>query len=404
LAAKTGAALKQEGLALDRKELFAASRRVVVKVGSGVLTTPGQGLDRRRVGLLAGQIARLAAGGRQVLLVSSGAVASGRAKAGLPADHELSLKEKQAAAALGQAGLMQAYEEAFAASDRKVAQVLLTAADLRHRARFTNAQATLQTLLEWRVIPIVNENDTVSVEEIKLGDNDNLAAMLTNLLGAGLMVNLTNVDGILEADPRVNPAARRIPVVDKVDSRLLQAASAQPGAVGLGGVLSKVRAADKVARAGACTIVANGLMDDVLDRLAVGEDLGTLFLPRTAPLTSRKHWIAFTAEGGGEVVVDQGAVRPLVEGGKSLLAAGVREVRGDFPARSAVKVLGPQGVILGVGLSNYSSDDLAKIQGLRSAEVRGCLGENCPNEVIHRDNLVVFDPEDEESVACLLNS
>jgi glutamate 5-kinase len=391
-------------LALDRKQLFAASRRLVVKVGSGVLTAPGQGLDRRRVGLLAGQIARLAADGRQVLLVSSGAVASGRAKAGLAAGHELSLHEKQAAAALGQAGLMQAYEEAFEADGRQVAQVLLTAADLRSRTRFTNARATLLTLLDWRVIPVVNENDTVSVKEIQLGDNDNLAAMLTNLLGAELMVNLTNVDGILEADPRVHPGARRIPVVEKVDSALLQAASAQPGAVGLGGVLSKVRAADKVARSGAYTVVANGLTDDVLDRLAAGEDLGTLFLPRAAPLTSRKHWIAFAAQGSGEVVVDEGAVRPLVEGGKSLLAAGVREVRGEFPAGSAVKVLGPGGAILGVGLCNYASSQLEAIKGMRSGEVRRCLGAECRDEVIHRDNLVVFDLEEEESVACLLSS
>lgn len=395
---------KTEPISLDRGELIAGSRRVVVKVGSGVLTSQGQGLDWDRVRLLAGQLARLAVDGRQVLLVSSGAVASGRAKAGLPLDHELTLNEKQAVAALGQAGLMQAYEEAFEDHGKKVAQVLLTAADLRSRPRFVNARATLYTLLDWGVIPIVNENDTVSVAEIKLGDNDNLAAMLTNLLGAELMINLTNVDGILDADPRSNPDARRIPMVEKVDAELLSAASAQPGAVGLGGILSKVRAADKVARCGAHTIVANGLKDDILDRLTAGDDLGTLFMPRSAPLNSRKHWIAFAAAGGGEVVVDEGAVTPLVERGKSLLAAGVREVRGDFNPGSAVKVLGPGDCILGVGLCNYSSGDLRSVMGLRSEQIAQRLEREQADEVIHRDNLVVFDLDEEESVACLLSS
>jgi glutamate 5-kinase len=389
---------------VDRGELIANSRRVVVKVGSGVLTSQGQGLDWDRVRLLAGQLARLAVDGRQVLLVSSGAVASGRAKAGLPLDHELTVNEKQAVAALGQAGLMQAYEEAFEDHGKKVAQVLLTAADLRSRPRFVNARSTLYTLLDWGVIPIVNENDTVSVAEIKLGDNDNLAAMLTNLLGAELMINLTNVDGILDADPRQKPDAMRIPLVEKVDAGLLSAASAQPGAAGLGGILSKVRAADKVARCGAHTIVANGLVDDILDRLRAGEDLGTLFLPRNAPLNSRKHWIAFAAAGGGEVVVDEGAVTPLVERGKSLLAAGVREVRGDFNPGSAVKVLGPGDCILGVGLCNYSSGDLRSVMGLRSEQIASRLEREQADEVIHRDNLVVFDLDEEESVACLLSS
>ena len=388
---------------MDRAELIASSRRIVVKVGSGVLTTP-QGLDRRRVGLLAGQLARLAGGRRQVVLVSSGAVASGRAKTPLAPGHELRLHEKQAAAALGQASLMQAYEDAFANLGLQAAQVLLTASDLTDRHRYLNARNTLYTLLDWGVIPVVNENDTVSVAEIKLGDNDNLAAMLTNLLGAELMINLTNVDGILDADPRRNPGARRIPLVEKVDAQLLQAASSQPGAVGLGGILSKVRAADKVARCGAHTIVANGLVDDILDRLAAGEDLGTLFLPRGKRLRGRKHWIAFTAHQDGELVVDEGAVRPLTEQGKSLLPAGIREVRGSFQAGSAVRVLGPGDCILGVGISNYPSRDIELIKGLRSDQIAGRLGRKDYDEVIHRDNLVVFGLDEEESLACLLNS
>lgn len=389
-------------MGLDRAEIIKSCRRLVVKVGSAVLAGP-EGLNRRRVRLLADQVARLAGGERQVLMVSSGAVATGRAKKGL-LGVKLSTAQKQAAAALGQAGLMQAYEEAFATHKRQVAQVLLTANDLRERTRYENARNTLSTLLEWGVVPIVNENDTVAVEAIKLGDNDNLAAMLTNLLGAELLIVLTNVDGIMDADPRVNPEAKRIPVLERVEADLLKTASSQPGSVGLGGVISKIRAADKVARCGAHTIVANGEVDDILDRLAQGDDLGTLFLPHHRTLSSRKHWIAFAASQGGEVVVDEGAVRPLLEGGKSLLAAGVRQVRGDFAAGQAVKVLGPGEAVLGVGLSAYSSDDLRKIMGLRSHQIAACLGYKDSDEVIHRDNLVVFDLEEEEEVACLLNA
>ncbi|MFH1033937.1 MAG: glutamate 5-kinase [Pseudomonadota bacterium] len=386
----------------DRAELITSCRRLVVKVGSAVLAGP-EGLDRRRVGLLAAQVSRLAGPERQVLLVSSGAVATGRAKLGL-LGAKLTTPQKQAAAALGQAGLMQAYEEAFEAHGQKVAQVLLTASDLRQRGRYENARNTLFTLLDWGVIPVVNENDTVAVEGLKLGDNDNLAALLTNLLGAELLIILTNVDGLMDSDPRVNPAARRIPLVEKVEADLLKAASSQPGSVGLGGVLSKVRSADKVARCGAYTIVANGLNDDVLDGLAAGADLGTLFRPRSARLTSRKHWIAFAADQAGEILVDEGAVRPLVEKGKSLLAVGIRDVRGDFSAGQAVRVLGPGEVILGVGLSAYASQDLRKIMGLRSDQFEARLGHKDSDEVIHRDDLVIFDWEEEEEVACLLNA
>jgi len=388
----------------SRKEILEKARRVVVKVGSGVLTGPG-GLDRRRVEMLAGQIARLATGGRQVVLVSSGAIASGQAKAGLGRAPR-TIPEKQAAAALGQAGLVQAYEEAFEAHGLKVAQVLLTADDLRSRTRYLNARNTLFTLLEWGVVPVVNENDTVAVEEIRLGDNDNLAAMLTNLLGAQVMINLTNVDGIMDSDPRTNPQAKLIPVVEKVTPALIAAASSQPGAVGRGGILSKVKAAEKVARCGAYTIVANGLVDDVIDRLLAGHELGTLFLPNPHPLTRRKHWIAFAAgaEQGGEVVVDDGAVRALVDRGSSLLPAGVVDVRGRFGAGAAVRVVDKAGRVVGVGLTNYSSEEIKKIKGLHTSEVAQALGHKYFDELIHRDNLVVFAQGQEEGVECLLKS
>lgn len=385
---------------MDRAEIIRRAERVVVKVGSGVLTGPA-GLDTRRVRVLAGQVAQLMDGGRQVVLVSSGAIASGQAKAGLPGPPR-SIPEKQAAAALGQAGLVQAYEEAFEDHGRRVAQILLTAGDLRSRTRYLNARNTLVTLLSWGVLPVVNENDTVVVDEIKLGDNDNLAAMLTNLLGASLLINLTNVDGIMDGDPRVKPDARLISRVERVDASLLRAASSQPGSVGRGGVLSKVKAAEKVARCGAHTIVANGLVDDVITQLMAGRRLGTLFLPRQDRLNSRKHWIAFTARQEGAVVVDQGALRAIVDQGKSLLAVGVRGVDGVFGAGAAVRVRGPEGETVAVGLSNYSSAELDMIKGLRSELIEERLGHKDFDEVMHRDNMVVFSPDDEEGLACLL--
>jgi len=387
---------------VNRAEVIKDSGRVVVKVGSGVLTGP-QGLDTHRVADLAGQISRLRAHGRQVVLVSSGAIASGAAHL-RPGFAPSSIPEKQAAAAMGQARLVQAYEDAFAPHGIKVAQVLLTGGDLRRRKRYLNARNTLITLLGWGVLPIINENDTVAVAEIKLGDNDNLAATLTNLLGGGLLINLTNVDGIMDADPRDNPQAKRIPLVEKITPDLLKAASSLPGAVGRGGILSKVKAAYKAGRCGAYTIVANGTCDGILDQLTAGEDRGTLFLPHAERLTRRKAWIAFDSDAGGELVVDEGAVRPLCEGGKSLLAAGIRQVRGDFLGGAAVRVVGPGEVVLGVGLTNYSSEELGLIKGLRSQEIESRLGYKDYDEVIHRDNLVVFDLEDEESVACLLSS
>ena len=389
---------------MNRSEIISSARRVIVKVGSGVLTAGGNGLDLQRVRLLGDQLARLRQTGRQVLLVSSGAIASGRAHIG---KGELNtIPEKQAAAALGQSRLIQEYETVLEARGVKVAQILLTAGDLRSRHRYLNVRNTINTLLEWGVLPVVNENDTVAVDEIKLGDNDNLAAMLTNLLDAQLLINLTNVDGILDADPRANPGAKRIAVVEKVGSALLNSASAQPGAVGRGGIFSKVKAADKVSRCGAHTIVANGLTDNILDGIFAGQDLGTLFLPRATRLSSRKHWIAFAAcqNQTGEVVVDQGAVGPLAQGGKSLLAAGVTGVRGKFGPGGAVKVIAPDGHTLAVGLSNYSSGDLERIKGLHSNEIEDLLGQKFFGEVIHRDNLVVFGPDEGESLECLLNN
>lgn len=388
---------------MNRAQVFENARKVVVKIGSGVLTG-SHGLNLERVVELAGQIARLAKAGRQVVLVSSGAVASGQAKMGLKRDQLRSVRAKQAAAALGQSGLMRAYEEAFAAHGINVAQVLLTNADLTNRDRYNNVHNTFETLLEWGVVPVVNENDTVTTDEIKLGDNDNLASMLTILLQADLLVNLTNVNGVMDDDPRANPDAKRIALVKQVDSALLKAASAQPGAVGRGGILSKVVAAEKVACGGVPAIVANGMMDGVIDRLAQGEDLGTLFTPLGERLPGRKHWIAFTAKHDGAVVVDAGAVRAICEQGKSLLAVGIQAVRGSFDAHGAIRVIGSDQEVLGVGLSNYSSIDIERIKGMRASQIKELGDINGSEVVIHRDDLAVFSRKDEESLACLLKN
>jgi glutamate 5-kinase len=374
---------------------MAACRRLVVKVGSAVLADT-QGLCRRRVHLLASQLAALKADGCQLALVTSGAVASGRAKIeALRGAARLSMPQKQAAAALGQAGLMHTYEEALEVHGVMAAQVLLTAQDLRSRERYRNVSNTLNTLLEWGALPIINENDSVSTQEIKLGDNDNLAALLTNLLGADLLINLTNVDGLLDGDPALNPEARLIPLVEKVESSHLQYAGLSPNAYGAGGILSKIRAAEQAGLCGAYTVIANGGKEGILSRIMAGEEEGTLFMPNSRHYPRRKHWIAFAARRSGEIVVDPGARSALLVSGKSLLAAGVREVRGEFQAGDALRVLDQEHKLIAVGLSNYDHQELRLIKGLRSRQIAGTLGRQDVPEVIHRDNLVILSEQNE---------
>lgn len=357
------------------------------------MLTDQEGLSRRRIHRLASQLSDIMASGREVVLVTSGAVASGRAKIKGLDKATLTVPQKQAAAALGQAGLMQIYEDALDVHGILAAQILLTAQDLRSRERYRNVGNTFNTLLEWGALPIVNENDTVAVQEIKLGDNDNLAAQLTNLLNADLLINLTNVDGLLDSDPRINPKARRIPLVERVEAGHLEFASQVPSRAGTGGILSKIKAADQVAMCGAHTIIANGSRDDTLNRIMAGEDVGTLFMPYSKRYRRRQHWIAFASQKSGEVVIDQGAEAALVENGKSLLAAGIKAVKGDFSAGDALKVLNPEGALLAIGLSNYGCQELELIKGLRSRQIAQTLGRSDVPEVIHRDNLVLLTHE-----------
>ncbi len=371
----------------SRRGLLRPVKRVVVKVGSGVLTGR-DGLNRRVIHRLVRDICALKETGIELIVVSSGAIASGMKKVGLSKRPE-SLSQKQALAASGQPLLMMAYEKAFARYGQKVAQILITRDDLNNRRRYLNARNTILTLLSWRIVPIINENDTVAVDEIKFGDNDNLSAMVTNLTEAHLLVSLTDIDGLFDKDPRQHKDAKLIRVVERASGDVLRYAGAIPSFLGSGGMLSKIKAGQKAALAGVPTIIANGLKKDILLRIFRGEETGTLFLPQDFTLCHRKHWIAFTKSSKGEIVVDKGAEKALLIGGKSLLPSGIREVSGAFNVGDAVVILNEGGQELAVGMVNYDAGDIRKIMGCKTAQIEACLGFKHEDEVVHRDNLVI---------------
>lgn len=367
-----------------RQEVLSGAHTVVVKVGTNVLADPSGHLDRRRIESLAGQLHRIRQGGRQVALVSSGAIGAGVGKLGLgrrPTD----LPQLQACAAVGQTALMQLYQEALAPFGVPTAQILLTAGDFDNRARYLNVRNTVRTLFEYGALPVINENDTVSVAEIKFGDNDHLAAMVTNLLRAPLLVLLTNVDGLFAGDPRANPAAERLVTVPHIDHAVTTLAGDSKSVLGTGGMRSKLRAARLATAAGEAVVMANGSEDGILDRVFAGEPVGTLFLPHGADVPSWKRWVGFTARPAGRVVVDAGARRAVVEQGKSLLPVGVTAVVGEFRKGDVIAVWDETGQEVARGLSNYGAADAEKARGRRGAEV----GPTAYAELIHRDNLVV---------------
>lgn len=371
-----------------RQEVFALADTVVVKVGTNVITTEVGQLDLERVQSLSGQVQRLRHGGRRIVLVSSGAIGAGMGRLGLhkrPAD----LPHLQAAAAVGQSYLMAAYEDAFRRHGTHVGQILLTASDFDNRKRYLNARNTIVTLFEWNCVPVLNENDTVSVAEIKFGDNDHLAAMVANLLQAPLLVLLTNVDGLFACDPRTNRNARMLTTVPVVDDTITGLAEETRSALGTGGMRSKLKAARLVTSAGGAVIMANGAMPNVLDTLAAYEPVGTLFLPHGGNLKARQRWIGLTAQPRGRFVVDAGARHAIVAQRKSLLAAGVIDVVGEFRKGDVVAVSDATLRDFGRGLTNYSSAEARRIKGLRSEEIIDLLGPRTYAEIIHRDNLVI---------------
>ena len=369
--------------------MMATAKTVVVKVGSSLVTNDGRGLDVAAIARWAAQIARLRALGRRVILVSSGAIAEGMQRLGW-ARRPQAMHELQAAAAVGQMGLVQCYESCFREHGLRTAQVLLTHADMADRQRYLNARSTLRTLLGLGVIPVINENDTVVTDEIKFGDNDTLAALVTNLVEADALVILTDQAGLYELDPRKHAGAKLVEQADAADPALEAMAGGTGSATARGGMLTKVLAARRAARSGAHTVIASGREPEVLVRLAQGERVGTLLTARTVPLAARKQWLADHLTVSGQLRLDAGAVKALVRDGKSLLPVGVIEAAGEFQRGEVVVCVDPEGREVARGLANYSAEETRRIMRRPSGEIEAILGYVDEPELIHRDNLVLL--------------
>lgn len=371
----------------ERKDLLAKVRRVVVKVGSAVLTS-AHGLDLDVVESLASQLCALHDRGVDVVLVSSGAVSAGR---GVLRDQtELrGMPDRQAASAIGQSRLMHAYDQAFGRRHKMTAQILLTRDDLRSRRRFLNVRNTFGVLLGWRAVPIVNENDTVAVQELEFGDNDRLAGLLLNVVDADLFVNLTSARGVLGENPDKNPDAACLDCVEDIEGLDIKGLCGGKTQVGSGGMYSKLLSARRASQLGVPTLILSGREPDAINRVFAGQDLGTWVRPQANKISRRKYWMAYNMEPSGALVVDDGAVRALVSGHKSLLPAGIREVEGQFGRGALLHIRDQQGELVAVGLSNYRAVDLRKILGLKSSEIEAVLGPGHYPEAVHRDNMLM---------------
>jgi len=371
------------------RDKISRTRRWVVKIGSALLTADGQGLQRATLSPWVEQMAAFVKGGGELVLVSSGAVAEGMSRMGWNQRPE-SLHGLQAAAAIGQMGLVRAYEACFQKRDLHTAQILLTRDDLADRARYLNARSTLTTLLELGVIPVVNENDTVATDELRFGDNDTLAALVANLVEADLLVLLTDQDGLFEADPRFNPEAKFIDQTRVDNPQLDEVAGGSASGLGLGGMVTKVRAARLAARSGTATIIAPGRRAGTLERIRAGESVGTLLVPvQDSHQVARKRWLAGQLQARGRITIDAGAVRRLREHGSSLLAVGVKKVSGVFRRGEVVVCVDERGGEVARGLVNYDVQETARIMGQPSSRFEEILGYIDEEELIHRDNLVL---------------
>ncbi len=374
---------------LLRQEIAALATTIVVKVGTRVLTREDGQLDEQRIEQLADQIHQTMATGRKVVLVSSGAVGAGMGRLGLKS-RPTNLAQLQAVAAVGQSVLVEAYERSLHRHGRHAAQVLLTAEDLEHRLRYLNARNTLVTLLEFGAVPIINENDTVSVEELQttFGDNDRLAAIVTNLIHAPLLVLLSDVDGLFDGDPH-DAQSRVISTVDQLDASILGLAHDRLGGLSKGGMSSKLEAARLATTGGENVIISSGRTPNILPRIIAGEPIGTLFLAQGQAVASRKRWIGLTVKPRGRLLLDAGARTAIEHKGRSLLAAGVVDAEGNFHKGDVVGLRGPDGVEFARGLTNYSADEIRQIKGHKTKQIISILG-HCPyDEIIHRDNMVV---------------
>ena len=372
-----------------RTILLAHVKRVVIKVGSGVISDHS-GLDLERIATLCEDVHALRQRGYEVILVSSAAVAAGKADLGIKGSAQaLPLPIKQAAAAIGQSRLMRAYKDALRNHGLTAAQVLLTRDDLANRRRYLNARNTLMTLLEYGVVPIINENDTVVIDEIRFGDNDNLSAMATNLVEAQLLVILSDVDGLYDSDPRSNARAKLISEVERITPDIEAMAGKEATILGTGGMTTKLKAAKRATLYGAGTAIINGVTPHNLLYLFDGHELGTYFLPARDPMAARKHWIAFTKKPKGKLLLDEGAQTAVAERGKSLLPSGIKQLDGTFERGDAVRLCNLDGREFAKGVTNYNSAELIRIIGRNTREIVQILGYQYGDEVVHRDNMVI---------------
>lgn len=378
---------KEEGL-YYRQTLFDKAKRVVIKVGSAMLTDE-HGMNLDVIESLVQELVFLHNSGREVILVSSGAVAAGRKKIGYVPKGDVGMRDKQALAAIGQSVLMHIYDETFSRYDQKIAQVLLTHSDFSERERYLNVRNTINTLFEFGVIPVINENDTVSVKELRFGDNDTLGALVANLIEADMFICLTDVVGLYNGNPHTDPDARPIYTVTEVTPEIEAMAGNVKSALGTGGMQSKIRAAKMVADGGGSSFIGPGRMPDVLQQLFSGEMIGTFFLPKASRISSRKHWISYVLKPKGRLFLDDGACAALTQKGKSLLPSGVREVEGSFGCGDAVECVDMSGKVIAVGLINYTAVDVMKIKGCKTHEIAEILGYKDDDEILHRDNLVL---------------
>jgi len=370
-----------------RKDALSRVKKVLIKIGSAVLTGE-DGLDLSIIDQLVGEIAGLAKNGYQIVMVTSGAIASGRHRMGIYGPVK-SMPQKQALAAIGQGRLMRVYSNAFGKHQIYTGQILLTMSDLTDRRRYLNIRNTLSTLMEWGVIAIINENDTVAVDEIKFGDNDHLAAMIANIIEADLVINLTLTEGLYDKNPATSKKAKLIKLVEEITEDIEAYATEDTSSVGTGGMRSKILAAKKVTACGIPYIIAPGKQKGILEAVFSGKEAGTLFLPAGRPMHSRKHWIAFTLRPKGKLTIDDGAKKALMEKGKSLLPSGVINVDGSFDVGDPVTCIDAKGAALATGLVNYSAPEIRRIMGLKSSKIEQVLGYKDYDEVIHRDNLAV---------------
>ena len=371
------------------KSILRARNKIVIKIGTNLLADKVKGINLDRINEIARSVARLNSLGNRIAIVSSGAIGAGVAALKLK-ERPKTIPEKQATAAIGQPLLMEAYENAFRKQDCTIAQILLTKDDFVNRSRYLNAKNTFPVLFEQGVIPIINENDTVAVEEIKLGDNDNLSAMVANLIEADLLIILTDIDGLFSDDPAKNNKAQLIPVVEKISGQIEKLAKSSRTELSTGGMITKIQAAKRCVSAGIAMIIANGNDPSVLEDIFSGTFKGTLFLPSENKLNMRKKWIGFVSTTKGYVRVDDGAKLALLKKNKSLLPSGIIEVHGEFKANETISILDLNSNVIAKGVTGFSSIDLIKIMGNKTSEIENILSRKSPDEVIHRDNLVLI--------------